>query len=247
MTRAAAPRIRVGTSGWSYRHWRKRFYPEALRGRDWLSYYARRFHAVEVNATFYRLPEVATLRKWCDAVPEDFRFAVKASRYITHMKKLKDPEQTVPPFLDRVTVLGRRLGPLLFQLPPRWQVDCARLDAFISGLPNGYRYVFELRDVSWHIPEVYAVLERHSAALCVFQLGELQIDPRLTTELAYVRLHGPHAAYAGSYRDADLSRWACTLRSWRSKVTAAYCFFDNDQDPNAANDASRLLQMLSRW
>ncbi len=236
--------IRIGTSGWSYPHWSGRFYPERLGADAWLGYYAERFDTVEINATFYRLPSEQTVAEWASGVPEGFLFAVKASRYITHMKKLKDPDQTLPPFFDRVAGLGKHLGPVLFQTPPRWRVNLDRLAAFLESLPRGLQYAFEFRDPSWHSDGVRTLLEKHGAAFCVFQLEAVTAPDWVTAGFAYVRLHGPHEAYAGRYSSATLKTWAGRLKAWEAAGVHSFCYFDNDQAAQAPRDAARLMALL---
>lgn len=241
---AASGRIRIGTSGWVYPHWRGPFYPEDLSTTDWLDFYAHRFGSVEINHSFYRLPSAQTLSDWCARVPPGFRFAVKASRYITHMKKLRDPATSVSALFERIAVLGERVGPVLFQMPPRWHVDGDRLDRFLRALSADYRYVFEFRDHSWLDQSVYDLLERHRAGLCIYELDGFVSPKRVTTDLAYIRLHGPGAAYQGSYDTQTLAGWAGAISSWSRQGHDVWCYFDNDQDGFAALDAARLDDML---
>ncbi len=238
--------IRIGTSGWQYSHWQGPFYPEELAKRSFLEYFAQQFDTVEVNSFFYGLPKAETVTGWRETVPEGFEFAVKASRYITHMKKLKDPEASLGNFWDRVKLLGEQLGPVLFQLPPRWNVNVARLRSFLRFLPSGPRYAFEFRDASWFVPEVFALLEEQEAAFCIYELGE-QASPVVTTaDFVYVRLHGPKANYSGDYDDEALRGWARRLREWQGQGFDAYLFFDNDESGYAAQDGLRLRQLLGQ-
>jgi len=142
-------RIHIGTSGWSYDHWVGPFYPDGLSGDEFLGHYAKSFRTVEINNSFYHMPEKKTLRRWARTVPDNFMFSLKASRYITHMKRLKDPRKPVSKFLKTAEALGDKLGPVLFQLPPKWRVNRERLESFLESLPGGHRYAFELRDPSW--------------------------------------------------------------------------------------------------
>jgi uncharacterized protein YecE (DUF72 family) len=233
----------IGTSGWSYPHWRGRFYPAGLSVPDWLGFYARHFATVEVNASFYRLPSRETFAAWRQATPQGFMFSVKASRFITHMKKLKEPEQTLPPLMEAVAGLGDKAGPLLFQLPPRWRPDIGRLSAFLDALPAGRRAAFELRDPAWHSDAVLDLLASHGAAFCVYDLAGFHSPRRVTADFAYVRLHGPGAAYCGRYGPAALRDWAAWLAA--QPVDEAYVYFDNDQDAHAVADALMLKDMLA--
>jgi len=179
----------IGTSGWSYPHWRGPFYPEDLPGERMLEYYAGHFHSVEINNSFYQLPQEQSLWRWCDAVPRDFVFAAKASRYITHMKKLRDPQASTRGFLQRMETLGRRLGPILFQLPPRWHFNEARLAGLLECLPDRHRYAFEFRDHSWHVQRCYRLLQWHNAAFCIYDLDGFVSPRQVTADFVYVRLH----------------------------------------------------------
>ena len=238
--------IRIGTSGWTYDHWRGRFYPDDLADDDRLRFYAGQFASVEINNSFYHLPSARTLAHWRDSVPGDFRFALKASRYITHMKKLKDPDASLATLFQRADVLGDRLGPILFQLPPRWHCDAQRLAAFLDALGGGFRYVFEFRDHSWIDDRVDALLAAHGAAFCIYELDGYRSPNTLTADFAYVRLHGPACAYAGSYDTRQLSGWAGALSTWARQGRDVYCYFDNDQAGYAAANAARLRDMLAR-
>jgi uncharacterized protein YecE (DUF72 family) len=235
----------VGTSGWRYDHWIGTAYPGDMRPDDSLGYYAGFLRTVEVNSTFYGLPSTKSIEAWLAATPPDFVFAVKASRYLTHMKKLKDPDAGLWRFFAAIQPFGDRLGPVLFQLPPRWRCNAPRLDAFLDALPPGHRYAFEFRDPSWHNDEIAALLERRNAAFCIFELAGQQ-SPRLTTaDFAYVRLHGPGAAYQGCYDDRALTRWAGRIARWHAQGLDVYCYFDNDEAGHAFANAVRLAELVS--
>ncbi|MFQ5736542.1 MAG: DUF72 domain-containing protein [Thermodesulfobacteriota bacterium] len=235
-------RILIATSGWHYGHWVGPFYPEGTPTERFLEHYAARFSTVEINSTFYRLPTEKTVRSWCAAVPDDFVFSVKASRLITHNKKLLDPERTLPPFLERLRAFGRKAGPVLFQLPPRWGVNVERLEAFLSALPRGHRYAFEFRDTSWFDGRVYDTLARHNAAFCIYDFDRLLSPATITARFAYVRLHGPDGKYRGRYSDDALCFWAGEFARW--DVDEIYCYFDNDEAGYAPGDALRLKGMV---
>ena len=236
--------IAIGTSGWHYLHWRGRFYPERLPPARMLEAYRERFDTVEINNSFYRLPRADAVDCWSDSTPRSFCFAVKGSRFLTHMKKLKDPEAGLARFLPLAERLRDKLGPILFQLPPHWSADPARLEAFLRALPRRHRYGFELRDPSWFVPEVYAVLARHNAALCVYHLAGFRSPVRHTADFAYVRLHGPGGKYQGSYDRAELEQWAHRLGAWRRRLNAVYVYFDNDQAGYAALNALALKELV---
>ena len=238
-------RVLIGTSGWSYPHWRGLFYPRDLRHEAELAYYARRFDSVEINSTFYRLPERSMLRTWRDAVPGDFVFAVKASRYITHMKKLNAPGAALRTFFRRIEALGDKLGPVLFQLPPRWHCSPRRLASFLGSLSSHFRYAFEFRDQSWLMREVYDLLARANAGLCIYELGGFRSPIEVTSKLVYVRLHGPGAPYQGCYDRRALARWAKQILAWSSEGRSAFCYFDNDQLAYAALNARDLARRVA--
>ena len=238
------PELRIGTSGWHYDHWRGPFYPDDLAAEHYLGFYAERFDTVEVNHSFYQLPEASSVAAWREAAPAGFRFAVKVSRYLTHMKKLKDPEAPLTSFLERVTPLGERLGPLLFQLPPNWHVDLDRLAAFLEMLPAGVRAAFEFRDPTWFDDAVYELLDRHGAAFCIYDLAGTESPHVVTGDLAYVRLHGSGAAYEGGYTKRMLSGWAGACSAWLRAGRDVFVYFDNDARAHAPADAGALKEML---
>jgi uncharacterized protein YecE (DUF72 family) len=239
-------RIRIGTSGWQYGHWVGPFYPKETAARDRLSYYAGIFDAVEINSTFYSLPSDRQLARWCDDTPAGFIFACKASRYITHMKKLSDPKASLRQFFKAVDKLGDRLGPILFQLPPRWNVNTRRLEEFLVALPKGYCYAFEFRDLTWLGAPTYERLEHHNAALCIYDFAGTRSPAQLTADFSYVRLHGPGRAYEGQYDGRSLGGWARRIRGWQAAGNDVYLFFDNDQAGHAAQDARRLIAIIER-
>jgi uncharacterized protein YecE (DUF72 family) len=233
--------IRIGTSGWHYKHWLGPFYPADVHPLQMLSFYVDHFNTVEINNTFYHLPLPGTLDTWRRRTPPAFCFAVKASRFLTHMKKLKDPEQGLARFLPLVERLKHKLGPVLFQLPPRWACDADRLESFLQALPRRHRYSFEFRDSSWHAPMIYRLLERYDVAFCIYQLAGFSSPIQLTTDFTYIRLHGPTSkAYQGSYDDASLTKWAERIDGWQTKLKSIYVYFDNDQSGFAAKNALQL-------
>ncbi|NIP71826.1 MAG: DUF72 domain-containing protein [Gammaproteobacteria bacterium] len=239
-------RLHIGTSGWSYGHWKGPFYPEHLPNERMLEYYAEHFHCAEINNSFYHLPERHILEHWRDTVPKDFLFAAKASRYITHMKKLKDAHRTLPPFLDRMQILADKLGPILFQLPPRWSVNLERLNDFLDQLTDEFRYTMEFRDPSWFCPEVYDALAMHKVAFCIYDLDRTISPKEATADFVYVRLHGPDGPYQGRYTRRTLAGWAGAFNTWIGGHKHVYCFFDNDDSGYAAINAAELQDMLTK-
>jgi uncharacterized protein YecE (DUF72 family) len=235
-------KIHIGTSGWHYPHWKARFYPPNLRAGQLLDFYAARFDIVELNNTFYRLPAETAVKNWRDSSPPGFRFAVKGSRYLTHMKKLKDPALGLERFFARVDLLGPKLGPILFQLPPNWDLNVERFGEFLKALPTEHRYAFEFRNPGWNVPEIEELLRKFHAAYCIFDLAGYQSPLTVTTNLTYVRLHGPGEKYQGSYLDSTLQSWAARLREWN--LDEAYVFFDNDQAAYAIDNALQLKELM---
>lgn len=237
--------VYIGTSGWAYRHWRRSFYPPDLRQEQWLAFYARHLAAVEVNASFYRLPEATLIRGWVAKTPEPFRFAVKASRAITHLRRLEDCADLITLFFARTQLFESKLGPILFQLPPRFPADPARLARFLAGLPTGLRYAFECRDPSWHDDAIYGLLRAHDAAFVPFDLAGQRAPRVVTASFVYVRLHGHEQRYRGAYPEPVLRDWARWLSHCRDQGREVWAFFDNtDEAAHAVRDALRLLALL---
>jgi uncharacterized protein YecE (DUF72 family) len=239
-------RIRIGTSGWSYGHWLGTFYPKGTRPPDFLAVYADRFDSVEINRTFYKLPTVSTMAAWRAQSPSHFLFAAKASRYLTHRKKLKNPEEPIGRLLGCVEALEQKLGPVLFQLPPRWRANPDRLEHFLAQLPDTHRYTFEFRDPSWHDDRILELLSKRGAAFCIFDLAGKPSPVEVTARFVYMRLHGPGGAYQGSYDDQTLSNWARRILDWSEQGRDVYCYFDNDEKAYAPHDALRLKGMVER-
>lgn len=237
--------LRIGTSGWHYKHWRERYYPVSVSPQEYLEFYARDFDSVEINNSFYRLPNEHVVDQWCLSTPADFGFAVKGSRYITHNKKLTDSKNALLKFMQIVSRLGKKLGPILFQLPPHWHCNLERLNAFLYALPSGQRFSFEFRDPTWHTPEVYRSLRHYNAALCLFDLAGFQTPVELTADFVYVRLHGPTGKYQGKYSPTALKEWAKRLERWSPRLAAAYVYFDNDEAAQAVMNAKELKRLMA--
>jgi uncharacterized protein YecE (DUF72 family) len=236
---------RVGTSGWSYPNWRGAFYPPGLPQGEWLAFLARHLRTVEVNASFYRLQPRDRFCKWAAATPEKFVIAVKAWRAVTHYRRLAQCGDLVEAFLARLEPLEKKCGPILFQLPPHFPADAARLEAFLASLPSGYRYAFELRDPSWWGDDIAALLERHGVAFCVFELAQLRTPRRVTAPFVYLRLHGHERRYRGAYGEALLQDWARWLCRELLQEHDVFVYFDNtDEADHAVRDAIRLQALL---
>jgi uncharacterized protein YecE (DUF72 family) len=235
----------IGTSGYHYRHWIGPFYPPNTSTSEMLAYYAEHFDTLELNNTFYRLPTVDAFEFWRDSTPKNFIFSVKASRFLTHNKKLKDPENALENLLPRAEHLDNKLGPILFQLPPKWKVNIERLEGLLEILPRRHRYAFEFRETSWIIPEVNRVLRRFNAAVCIYELAGYHSPLDLTADFTYVRLHGPgQGKYQGSYSPQRLHAWAECIQHWRKTLKAIYIYFDNDQAGYAPQNALALKKMI---
>lgn len=241
---AGLGRVHIGTSGWHYKHWKGPFYPADLAPAKMLGWYIDRFDTVEINNSFYRLPAASALELWCRQTPANFCFAVKASRYITHNRKLKDPQNAVEKFIGVIEKLGRRLGPILFQLPPAWKVNVERLEEFLAGLPRGHRYAFEFRNETWDIAQVYEVLHRHNAAYCIYELAGFLSPFQITADFAYVRLHGPANKYQGDYSEQTLRGWVERIEGWRKELRHVFVYFDNDQAGFVPKNALELRKMV---
>ena len=234
----------IGTSGYVYRHWRKGiFYPNGLPAREELAYYASRFRTVELNNPFYRLPTTEMFERWRDSTPPDFQFAVKASRYITHIKRLRNVAGELALFLNRASNLGPKLGPVLFQLPPTQQLELALLDEFLPLLSRDRHWVIEFRHPSWHTREAYQRLTNHGVALCIPVGGGLHPDRITTGSFTYLRMHRGQEP-EGGFTEDELVSWAGQIRALRTAGKQVYVYFNNDWGGYAIRDAFKLRQLL---
>jgi uncharacterized protein YecE (DUF72 family) len=238
----------IGTSGWSYKHWEKTFYPEKMPPAENLGFFARHFRTVEINYSYYQLPPRSTFALWRDKSPRGFLFAVKASRYLTHMRKLKDPQEPLQRLLENASGLAEKLGPVLFQFPRRWAINLERLRAFFEALRAHppHRYAFEFRHQSWLTGDVYDCLRENNAALCLPIGWEIPLDVQVTANWTYVRFHGGSRSHF--FEDDELEPWAKRLRAWRDEGIDSYSYFNNDTlwqgRPAAIDNARRLIQMV---
>jgi uncharacterized protein YecE (DUF72 family) len=240
----SAGSILIGTSGWTYRDWRGRFYPEKLPQREWLAYYAERFPTVELNVTTYRLPKEADLARWA-AVATGFVYTVKLSRLITHRKRPGEPRAFVDNYMRAIAPLAPRIANVLAQFPPWFTRDDDVLRGFLDTLPPDHRYIVEFRDPSWYDEAVYALLRERGISLCIHDLRGSATPPVLTGTALYIRLHGPVRAYAGSYSRARLKTWARTIRDLAPRVAETFVYFNNDQNAYAPRNALTLVELLS--
>ena len=234
----------VGCSGWHYEHWRGLYYPEELPKPQWLPFYARQFNSVELNNSFYRLPSEKAFTTWRESTPENFIFAVKLSRYITHIKRLRNLGSAVENFLSRAVLLEEKLGPLLYQLPPSMERNDELLQSFFSSLPAGHQHVIEFRHESWIEEAVFDILRRHNVGLCVFEIPGFTCPLVATSDFAYVRFHGSKGLYSSRYSDAELSRWAERIARLEQRVKTSYIYFNNDAEAFAVANATTLRNLL---
>jgi uncharacterized protein YecE (DUF72 family) len=234
--------IRVGTSGWQYRDWRGAFYPDDVPQSKWLPHYASRFDTVEVNNTFYRLPDTSTFRRWHEQTPAGFTFAVKASRFVTHLKRLRDPRDPVDLLLDRAASLGDRLGPVLFQLPPTMKADIGRLRDTLGAIHGRVAAAFEFRHPSWLAEPILDLLDESGAAIVMVDRAGRRSETRVTGGWAYVRFHQGTQLRPG-YRMDTLSRWADRIVDLQARNV--FIYFNNDPGAAAPRDAARLIDLLT--
>lgn len=234
-------KLRIGTSGYQYDHWRARFYPRDLPKRRWFEHYARHFDTVEINSTFYHLPSAETFDHWRARAPVGFRYALKFSRYGSHVKRLEDPQESIGRFVALAERLRSRLGPVLVQLPPNFRRDVERLDRFLEAAPRRIRWAVEFRHPSWLCEEVFALLDARGAMLCVHDM--LPEHPlRVTGGGVYLRFHGQR--YGGSYSPQHLSAHARRIRRWRAAGLGVWVYFNNDERGYAVDNALALKRYL---
>jgi uncharacterized protein YecE (DUF72 family) len=239
----------IGTSGWQYDHWKRRFYPvsgdEKIPQRAWLEFYAQRFATVESNAAFYNLPAKSTFEAWRNRTPQDFIVAVKVSRYLTHIRKLNDPKEPVERFVDRSRGLGDKLGPALLQLPPQLGLDLDRLRETLEAFPSGMRVAVEFRHASWWTDEVRALLEKHGAALCLADRRRPVSPIWRTTDWTYVRFHGGRGSPPGCYGDDALATWIDRIAETWPKSADVFVYFNNDGHACALDNAVTFAKLCA--
>lgn len=240
-------KLYIGTSGWGFKSWIGEFYPQKIAQHNMLKHYAKSFQTVELNNSFYRLPEKQSILNWKESTPDNFLFSCKASRYITHMKKLREPEQGIRHLFKSLEFFGKKLGPILFQFPPNWHLDLERLQNFIKALPENHRYTMEFREKSWLCQRVYDLLDQYKIALCFYDYRGYQSPEVATGDFIYVRLHGPEQqAYQGSYDGRTLAGYAQKFLRWLDEGKVVFCYFDNDRKACAPHDAKRLQESIER-
>ncbi|MCC6383159.1 MAG: DUF72 domain-containing protein [Dehalococcoidia bacterium] len=236
--------FRIGCSGWSYAHWRGSFYPHHLSASKWLEYYAARFDTVELNTTFYRLPSEAAVRGWVERTPAGFSFAVKASRYVTHVLRLRGPDEALVRFFGRIEPLSARGGPVLYQTPPTLERDLEVLRRFLALLPPERLHAFEFRHENWWTESVFALLRARGAAFVLFDMGERRTPLLGTAPEVYVRLHGPEERFASAYGEERLRAWLARLRGIEG-VRRACVYFNNDVGGHAPADAALMKRLAA--
>ena len=237
--------VRIGTSGWVYKHWRGLYYPPDLRQSEWFGFYARQFETVEINNSFYRLPSEAAFDAWRAQALPGFLYSLKASRFLTHLKKLKDPEEPIRIFFERAGRLGPALGPVLYQLPPNWRADLPRFEHFLGALPRGYLHAIEFRDPSWLVEEVFRLMEQFGVAHCIHDMPPLEVPERVTASQVYLRFHGDRD-HSGDYPTPVLEVWARRIIDWQAQGLDVYAYFNNDPGGNALRNASTLKGLLGQ-
>jgi uncharacterized protein YecE (DUF72 family) len=239
-------RVWIGTSGWTYDGWRGPFYSEEVRKKDWLRFYATQFPTTEINGSFYRTPSLDAVRAWAEQTPKDFLFAWKASKFITHWKRLSEKSDNSLALIDeRLKILGRKAGPVLFQLPPQFTADRERLASFLKMLPRKYRYAFEFRHVSWYEDAILDLLRDNDISLCLSDHHHAPSPWVVTARHVYVRGHGPGGTYKDNYPDKTLRAWARDVAKWTRQRRIVYVYFDNDQKSAAPQDAKRLMELVA--
>jgi uncharacterized protein YecE (DUF72 family) len=239
-------RVRVGTSGWEYRHWVGTFYPRDLPRERRLEFYAEHFDTVELNNSFYRLPEADDFGAWARRVPDGFAFAVKASRYLTHLRRLREPREPLDRLWSRARRLDDRLGPMLYQLPPRWRPNYDRLAAFLAAIPPDREQAIEIRDRRWYGRQLNALLTDAEVGLCLHDMAGSAPRPERVGPLVYVRFHGSGARYGGAYSPQRLTAWAERMARWAHEGWPVWAYFNNDIGGHAVRDADRLRSLLRR-
>lgn len=236
--------IYIGTSGWSYKHWQEIFYPNNIVEKEHLAYYAKHFSTVEINNSFYHLLTQKVVENWINSTPADFVFAVKASRYITHIKRLKEPEKMLATFMESIKPFNDKIGPILFQLPPKFNINPERLEYFLKLLPNNYQYAFEFRDKSWFNPEIYGLLKKYNIALCIYNMGDYQSPKEITADFVYIRMHGPGGIGTNKYDNKNLETLVQEIKNYNNKNKKVFCYFNNDEAGFAIENAHSLLLKL---
>jgi len=238
-------KVFIGTSGFMYRHWKEAFYPQGLPQREWFLYYVKQFDTVELNVSFYRLPKKETFVSWRKKAGKKFVFSVKGSRYITHIKRLKDCQKPVKTFFKNASGIKNKNDVVLWQLPPRFKENIERLSQFLKVLPKDWRHAFEFRDSTWLTAKVYELLRKHNAAIVFQDYPDWPIAEKITADFVYLRFHGKTHLYTSCYTEKELKNWAEKIKGWREKGLDCYAYFNNDALGYAIENARDLKKMLN--
>jgi uncharacterized protein YecE (DUF72 family) len=238
-------KVWIGTSGWTYDGWRGPFYPKEVRKKDWLAWYATQFPTTEINGSFYRTPSLEAVRGWREQTPKDFLFAWKASKFITHWKRLSEKcDNSIELMETRLKALSPKVGAVLFQLPPQFAKNRERLASFLKMLPRCYPYAFEFRHQSWYEDDILDLLRDHDVSLCLSDHHDAPSPWEITARHVYVRGHGPGGRYKDHYPDQTLRGWARDIAKWKRQRRTVFVYFDNDQKSAAPKDAKRLMELV---
>ncbi len=240
-----SPKIYIGTSGWSYDGWSGIFYPESLARTGWLSFYSEHFSTVEINSSFYHLPKPQTFNSWAKKTPDNFLFAVKASRYITHIKRLKDCGEPFKNLLKSAKELKGKLGPFLFQLPPNMKKNTSRFKDFLEILPDDYKYAFEFRNESWFCDEVYNMLDSKGCAIVISNSPGFPYHEKVAGSFCYIRMHGGKELYSSNYTGIELKKVAKIVKQYQKNGISSYTYFNNDIHGYAVENAKTLINLIS--
>jgi len=238
-------KLYVGTSGWVYKHWRGRFYPQELAQAKWLEFYNQHFSTVELNNSFYRLPSEKAFTAWWERSSPGFVYAVKVSRFITHLKKLRNVEEAVANFFSRSRILEEKLGPLLYQLPPNMPCNYKVLEDFLHLLPSELCHVFEFRNESWFDEKIFTLLREHNIGFCVYDMPGFTTPIVATADFAYIRFHGSADLYGSCYTNAELDSWVNRISELSEGLKAVYIYFNNDAEAFAIENARKLRDKLT--
>lgn len=234
----------IGTSGWHYADWKSKFYPDKLKESDWLKYYSEHFDAVEINSSFYHLPREKTLINWRNTTKDKFKFCLKASRFITHIKKLKDCQNANQTFLQLSKLLGQKAGIILYQLPNSLHIDIFTLKSFIEDLPGSIAFAFEFRHPSWFSQEVYSILSQYNICCCIYDMPEFTSPIIQTADFIYIRFHGSSSLYTSKYTSQELKQWSRKIKKISENAREVYIFFNNDYNAFAVDNAKQISEML---
>jgi uncharacterized protein YecE (DUF72 family) len=238
--------VRIGCSGWQYKHWRERFYPKGLAQHRWFAFYAEHFDTVEINSSFYHLPKASTFEKWRDQAPPGFCYTIKANRFLTQAKKLLECEEPMERMMTATRHLGNRLGPMLYQLPPSLRFDLERLERFLELVPSDVTNVFEFRHKSWYVPATFELLDRRGISFCAHDMQSSTSERIAVGPIAYVRFHGGEGKYWGRYSDERLLAWSDWIVEQARSGRSVWCYFNNDIDAHAIHDAQTLKSMVGQ-